>query len=122
VETSGITSFQTLGSAKRKQATTIRPHFIAEGAEPSYAVEARYDFNTAEPSLTLPTVTASPGTWGNGLWGTTFVWGTGGTTPYAEVRGAQGIGSAVAIAWQTRCSVRTTLVGFDVAIRECGIY
>jgi len=122
VETSGVTAFGTMGSAKRKQVTTIRPHFLAEGAEPEYGVEARYDFDTSEPDLTLSTVVASPGTWGNGLWGSTFVWGEGGYHPYTEVRGASGIGTAVAIAWQTRCSVRTTLVGFDMAVRECGMY
>lgn len=122
VNASGLTSYQTLGSSKRKQATTIRPHWLGEGAEPEYAVEARYDYDTSPIDLSPTAVVASPGTWGVGLWGSTFVWGTGTATAYSDVRGAEGIGSAIAIGWKARSSVRTTLVGFDVAIRECGMY
>lgn len=121
VQVSGLTSFQSVGSVKRKKVETIRTHFRTEGAAPEYAVEARYDYDTADITATVQAIVAVGDVWDVGVWDTAL-WQPGGTKAYSEVRGATGIGSSIAIGYVFECRTQTTLIGFDIAVRECGMY
>ena len=116
-----LTSFQSLGSIRRKQIQEIRPRMISQGAAPGYGVEARYDFD----SSTISATPSDPSTEGIAVWDTA-VWDTdvwpGVDTPVGDRRGATGSGVHMAVAFRGRVNARLTLMGFDVTWTEGGIF
>jgi hypothetical protein len=89
----------------------IRPVFISTEA-PAYGVQARFDYNLSE--VLVPTVPGSPPNpawdvshWDNALWGGTNV-------ETESVRGATGMGRAMAVGMNCSSVVDTILIRFDV--------
>jgi hypothetical protein len=112
IQYSGMTSFQNLGSGRKKQVQMIRPLFLGMSTDPSFSVNARYDFDDTE----LDPASASTGTaggWDSGVWDTA-VWGDD-YSPTMAVRGASGLGTHVSVVWTGAATDRTVLVGFDVS-------
>lgn len=106
-----LTATTDLGLPAQKQVGMIRPLILSEGGEPSVAVEARYRYSQTE----LDPVSLVSGTgdvWDSGLWDVAL-W-AGQYTPSQPVRGATGMGTAVAIAIRGTSVSRTVLVGLDV--------
>jgi hypothetical protein len=117
VQYAGIGAFLNLGNSRQKQAKLCRAHFLGQSTSPSFAVEARYDFDLTE----LAPVSPSPGLgslWDTGVWDTA-VWG-GDYSPSSQVRGLIGIGVNVAMAWRGAAVDRTILMGFDVGFTQGG--
>jgi hypothetical protein len=118
IDYSGISAFQNLGSGRQKQVHLIKTYFLSESQAPSFAVNARYDFNLTE----LDAVTLAPASgavWDTAVWDTD-VWG-GAYAPSSAVRGASGMGANVAIAWRGSASSRTVLTGFELSLSIGGM-
>ena len=95
----------------------LKPKFLAESAEPAFAIEARYGYDMTELAPVSGGVAGSSA-WGSAVWGES-VWG-GGYTASAPLRGGSGMGADVAIAIRGQATGRTVLVGFDVAYETGG--
>lgn len=117
VQYAGLSAFQNLGSARKKQIQNIRPYFLGESSNPTYEVAARYDFDLSELSPVTP-VAGSGDVWDTGVWDTAL-W-SGDYAPSMAVRGAIGSGVHAAIAWRGAAVARTVLWGFDVEYSEGG--
>lgn len=121
VDWSGVTSFQSLGSLRRKQIQEIRPRMLTDGAAAGYSVEARYDFDTSEIA-TAPTDPTTEGvaTWDSAIWDTS-VWPAV-DSPFGSRRGATGSGTHMAVAFRGRSNAKTTIMGWDVTWTEGGLF
>ena len=113
-----LTGSADLGSARRKRINMIRPLFVTDGTPPSYAVEARYDFDQSEISTTLTAESVDGFVYGTSSYDV-GVWGTGVGTAGRFV-GSYGFGSRVGIALSLSTTSRATLTGFDVLYTEGG--
>jgi hypothetical protein len=118
VQYAGLSSFQNLGSIRRKQIQVIRGTFLGESTTPSYKMAARYDFDMTDLATVAPGV-GGGNTWDSAVWDTA-TWG-GQFAPSTSARGACGHGVSAAISWRGAASGRTILVGFDVAYTSGGI-
>lgn len=113
-----LSAFTNLGSQRQKRVGTIAPSIISTTAGVSYDVAARWDYDLTE----LSTVTAGdPGTnvWDTAVWDTA-IWGG----PYQSsrrVRGATGMGVAVAIAMRGTAAARVSIAGVDVTYTQGGL-
>jgi hypothetical protein len=112
---SGITAFQAMGSARRKQIQQIRPRMWRQGSTPGYVVQARYDFDT-DAATAAPAPAADVARWDSAVWGTSTWPET--DNPCGGWRGATGSGAYAAIAFAGQSDARITLVGFDVKWTE----
>ncbi len=118
IQFSGISSFQNLATGSKKRVHMIRPHFMSQSSAPTFAVEARFDFDLTEVGAV--TLEASSGAaWDVGLWDEA-IWG-GAYAGSSELRGASGMGSNVAIAWAGASVDRTVLTGFEMSFSEGGM-
>lgn len=119
VEWSGIMAFRDYGSpAAYNRAHFIRPVFMAEQA-PSYNVEARYDYNISEATAAPDPATPSGALWDAAIWDVDL-WG-GDFQIVDNLRGAAGIGRAIAIAINGRSASKTTLIRFDLLADSGGV-
>jgi hypothetical protein len=113
-----ITAFSDLGEPAQKQVQLLRPLLKAEGTTPSVSVNARYEYNTDE----LDPVALIFGTEGS-LWDVAEwdvdMW-SGDLPPVSPVRGATGMGTAVAVAVRGTSTTRTVLVGVRVLFTSGG--
>lgn len=122
IEFSLLTSFQALGTRKRKRVRLIRPVLLSESTNQVFSVAARYDFNLFDAVfLPTPSLATIPGSssWDTGLWDSAL-W-AGEYIPSKDVRGTTGIGTDVAVALRGSADSRTVLVGFDVVFDVGGI-
>lgn len=101
----------------------IRPQFLSAG-QPSYATEARYDFDLESGGMTVydngSVTTAGGAAWAVATWGTAL-WGSSSYAPDAEVMGADGMGRFTAIALEGRSVYATTLLGFTIMLDSGGL-
>jgi hypothetical protein len=120
IEWSLLTSFQNIGSARKKMLHFIRPHFLTDGTAPNVAVRAQYDFNLGEIDSSQPYAMplSAGGLWDTGLWDTA-VWGSG-ADAVSRVGGGVGLGTSVAISLRGSSRSTTTLAGFDCAVEQGG--
>lgn len=118
VQWSLLSSFQTLGNARFKRVQLIRPTLLSEGAQPNYAVQARYRYDFAEAPSVSGTVRASGSAWDAGLWDVAR-W-AGEYQASQSLGGATGLGTEVAIAVRGQATSRTVLVGMDIAFDQGG--
>lgn len=96
----------------------IRPVFLASQA-PSYAVEARYDYNLSEV-LAVPTPPVFSGAvWDSGIWDLSL-WG-GDLSEIENPVGGAGIGRNVAVAINGSSSTETILVRYDLMYSVGGL-
>ena len=89
----------------------IRPVFLAS-AQPTYQVQIRYDYNISEvftPGLAAPPTGVL---WDVGIWDVD-IWGSA-VFEIESVRGASGIGRAMAVGLSMQTSVETTLIRYDI--------
>lgn len=93
-----------------KQTQYIRPVFLSQ-APPSYAVEARYDYNINPLTLSVAPATLSAALWDAAVWDGAL-W-AGDFTPVQSVSGASGMGRAIAIGIQGTSGARTILIRYD---------
>jgi len=116
IEWSGLSVFRDYGSAgSNNRAHFIRPVFMAQQA-PSYSVEARYDYNIAEATAAPDAASSSGSLWDVALWDV-GLW-EGEFQIVDGVKGAAGIGRAIAIAINGRSASETTLLRFDLALEN----
>lgn len=96
----------------------IRPVFLASQA-PSYAVEARYDYNLSEV-LAVPSAPVFSGAvWDSGIWDLSL-WG-GDLIEIESPVGGSGIGRNVAVAINGNSSAPTILVRYDLMYKSGGL-
>lgn len=119
VESVVLTNFQSFGSANKKMVRIIRPLFVTQGATPAVHAFARYDFDTADVSGSLPAATPADDAWDSGTWDDAEWNSRFGT--FSAVQGATGIGSAVAVGAHLSTQDYCVLVGFDLAWEEGGL-
>ena len=128
IEFSGLTSSQNYGTPRLKQIHLIRPLFLSSSPSLSYAVEARYNFNSAEiGSITAQQLpSAAQSLWDAALWDAA-VWGGEANPGYSSgdtamrLFGTTGLGSHAAIAFRGSAADRLTLVAFDVVYSMGGV-
>lgn len=113
IKFSVLSAFQSLESpAQYKKVQLIRPDFVSLG-EPTYTVQARYDYNQSEVVQTATPPLAGDSTWGTGVWGEAF-WATGQQTEYSSITGAWGTGRYVAVAMTGSSREATEFIGWDL--------
>jgi len=112
-----LTSFQNLGSGKKKQVHFIRPIITSDGV-PNYQAVARYDYDiSAQGALGAP-VLAGGSLWDVALWDS-GIWG-GDYNESQQISDAAGIGAHVAIGLRGSSNGKTIVVGFDVSYDVLG--
>lgn len=118
VEWSLLSSFQNLGSPRKKRVQMIRPIILSETSGPAYAAEAKYDFDFGEAQPPASSGSTGDlwdaGLWDSARWAAEFI-------ASQQIRGASGMGSHVAVAARGAASARTILVGFDVLFDQGGV-
>lgn len=118
VDWSLLTSFSTMGTARRKRVVLLRPLVISEATDADYEAQARYDYDQTE----VDEVAFTPG--GEGTWDTAEwdedVWG-GEYFANSSARGGAGVGGAVAVAVRGTALARTVYVGCDVTFQVGGL-
>lgn len=119
IEWSGLSVFQEYGEiGKYKITQFIRPVFLAAQA-PSYAVEARYDYNLSEV-LSVPAAPDLSGSvWDVGIWDSAL-WG-GDLVEVEKPVGGSGIGRNIAVAINGSSSSETILVRYDLMYTTGGL-
>lgn len=113
-----ISAFSDLGSPGQKQVQMLRPLIRTDGAPPSVSLNARYQYDTTELGAVDLALATTGSVWDVAVWDAD-VWG-GATLPSAPVRGATGMGSAVAVAIRGTAIARTVLVGIEVVYTSGG--
>ncbi len=114
IDWSVLTAYSTMGApAQYKRVQYIRPMFVAN-ADPSFNVNARFDFDITETDSPPSFTGGSSALWDSltALWDTS-TWG-GSIKASDNPRGATGIGRNVAISLRGRTGEATVLVAFDV--------
>lgn len=113
-----LSAFSNMGSQRQKRVASLAPSIISTGGAVSYDIAARWDYDLSE----LSTVTA--GNAGTNVWDTatwdTAIWGG----PYQanrSVRGASGMGVAVAVAMRGTAITRTIIAGVDCMYEQGGL-
>ncbi len=112
IDWSALSVFQEYGEVGRYKITQfIRPVFLA-AQSPSYAVEARYDYNLSEvlPPPAAPSFSGSVwdvGVWDAALWGGDFI-------EIEKPVGGSGIGRNIAVSINGSSSAPTILVRYDL--------
>lgn len=113
-----LTGYRPLNGGGHGRGQFIRPMLVASNA-PSYSVEARYDFDIADPLVNInDPAELTTSSWGTALWGS-GVWGAPKPSPQATTFGAMGIGRFSAIALTMETNAKTTLMGF-IAMHDKG--
>lgn len=113
-----LTGFTNLGTANKKRLHWVRTSFQSDSAPPTYAIEARVDWDIREV-LSAPSASANTNaTWDSAIWDAA-VWG-GDYGPTQGIRGLAGIGSRVALAIKGESTGRTVLTEFEVSYDEGG--
>jgi hypothetical protein len=118
---SALQTFQEQGAPGHyKRTHFIRPVFLASEA-PSFAVEARYDYNLSE---VLPAPQSSVGLgylwdaaislWDLATWGGEFV-------VVQDIVGASGMGRTIAVGLNGSSAVETILVRYDIMVDQGGM-
>ncbi len=115
IEFSMLTSFQ--GNAQKKRVQWIRPHFISSRS-PAFAVQARYDYDLSENNQIVEASPGSAALWDQAIWDNAQ-W-VGGIEASESLRGATGIGQAVAIALRGEVTDRAVLAAIDVIYEPGG--
>ncbi len=118
VEWALISAFSDLGTPSQKQVQMLRPLIRTDGAPPSVSLQARYQYDTSELGPVALALATTGSVWDVAVWDTD-VWG-GESLPSAPVRGATGMGSAVAVAIRGTAITRTVLVGIEVVYTSGG--
>lgn len=114
-----LTSFLPLSSpAVYKHVSLIRPDFLSNG-EPSYTIEARYDYNAAEVTPQTAPPFISEGAWDVGEWDIAM-WDSDSQQSYTGLRGGWGYGRYVALAMIGESREETRLLGWDVVYTTGG--
>lgn len=116
---SALSVFQEYGEVGQYKITQfIRPVFLAAKA-PSYAVEARYDYDLSEV-LPVPSSSSvgSGSLWDVGVWDTA-VWG-GDLTEIEKPVGGSGIGRNIAVTINGSSAVTTILARYDLMFTSGG--
>jgi hypothetical protein len=119
IEFSLLTSFQDLGTPRKKRLNLVEPVFASDTSVPQYQVQARFDFDQTEAETPTDSVTPGANTWDTGLWDTA-VWG-GDYMVTQSVDGLVGLGRRVALAVKGNTTSRTVIVGFMVNYDEVGL-
>jgi hypothetical protein len=118
IEWSALSVFQEYGEIGRyKISQFIRPVFLAAQA-PSYAVEARYDYNLSEVLPVPSSPVFSGSVWDSGIWDSAL-WG-GDVIEVENPTGASGIGRNVAVAINGSSSAATILIRYDLMFTTGG--
>jgi hypothetical protein len=111
-------AFSNYGVSRLKRVSFMRPLILSEGSLPSYNVEARYDYDTNEPSPVDLVLATTGAAWDSATWDVD-VW-NGLSPPSIDARGTLGIGSAVAVAMRGQSLARTIVVSVDVGYTAGG--
>jgi hypothetical protein len=101
-----------------KRVQLLRPQFIAE-IQPTYLVEARYDFDLSAIYQSPSPGFTNIGLWDIGQWDVSL-WG-GGYTVDQPSRGAVGTGRHVAVVLRGESSGPTVYIGTDIAYNSGGL-
>lgn len=118
IDWSTLSVFQEYGEVGLyKISQFIRPVFLASAA-PSYAVEARYDYNLSEVLPPPAATPASGSVWDVGLWDVAL-WG-GDLFEVESPVGASGIGRNIAIAINGSSTSPTILIRYDLMYTSGG--
>ncbi len=113
-----LTSFQNLGSARKKRVHEIRPHILAQTLQPQYNARARFDFDTSALAAVTGTGNPTGSVWDTAVWDQA-TW-QGDYSETEQVSGSTGIGVNVAIAIKGNANSKTVLAGFDILYEEGG--
>lgn len=118
IEWSGLTTFQEMGSARKKRIAIIRPIYrsaipVASQAEP------RYDFDITGIAAPPALDTGAVGIWDAARWNQA-VWASE-PTAVSRYVGATGIGTLVAIGFRGVSDASVVLGGFDVLFDQGGV-
>ena len=119
IQWSLLTSFQNLETPTWKRVQIIRPRILSQGGSVAFKAFARYDWDMTEPPPVTGSVATGANLWDSGLWDVAVYGGAYNTT--AQVNGASGIGSTVAIAIRGASSSRMTITGIDVSFDQGGM-
>jgi hypothetical protein len=112
IEFSLLTVYMDYGlGASNKIVQLVRPTFIAE-AQPSYSIQARFDYNLLELIANAPATVPVGDVWDVGVWDTAL-WG-GEALTFNQLSGAAGIGRAIGVAVRGQASSETTLIRVDI--------
>jgi hypothetical protein len=114
-----LTSFQNLGTAKKKRLHWVKTTFLSDSAPPNYSIEARYDWNTSEVANAPSSPSAGGSTWDSAIWDSA-TWATD-YGPTNTLRGLVGSGSRVALAVKGASTGRTVLEEFEVSYSVDGV-
>lgn len=119
IEWSTLSVFQEYGEVGKYKITQfIRPVFLA-AQSPSYAIEARYDYNLSEV-LPPPAASVSSGSvWDSGIWDAAL-WG-GDLIEIEKPVGGSGIGRNIAVAINGSSFSPTILVRYDLMFTTGGL-
>ena len=115
-----MTSFQSLGSARKKRLHFAKPYFMTDGTRPGYMTQARWDFDLSEIGVT-PAAANDPNSsrWDVGVWDVSK-WNDG-VDIAGGFDGATGMGTHVALILVGTSRTNTTLAGIDAAFDVGGI-
>lgn len=109
-----LTSYLTMGTpAQFKRNKLIRPTFVGT-SEPTFAVEAYYDFLTRVPLDIEGDDEQAEDTWGTGLWDDA-IWSGDDVYPFSGPRGGSGVGRTMAIGLSGAAYEDLYLASIDVA-------
>ena len=113
-----VGAFSNMGAARQKRVSLMRPIIISDGANPSYAIQARYDCDVTGIDVSALITLPSSSAWDSVVWNQ-FEW-AGVNPPLLMPSGAVGMGSSVAVCMRGQSLGRTVIVGVDVAWQQGG--
>ena len=112
IQWSLLTSFQDLGTPKKKRVQWIRPYVNSQAVAPTYQAVARYDFDTSAQGPVAGGSGSIATAWDSAKWDSD-IW-SGDYVPTDGISGGTGIGSFVAIGVRGTATSKTVLAGIDV--------
>ena len=119
IEWNMLTAFAHLQNpASYKRCQYIRPMFVG-GGEPSFFVQAQYDYDLSEHGEVPPITETTAGQWDDAIWNQ-GIWG-GNVSASDNPRGANGMGRHIAVYLTGRSAFPTTLIAFDMSYDVGGL-
>lgn len=112
-----ITAYQNGGNGRQKQIQMIRPTFLGDSGQPTYAAEARYRYSFSEVGA-INGAAVGGNTWDSGTWDSSSWGGDYGAT--SRVTGAAGMGPEFAVALKGTSRSRTVLANIDLLVTQGG--
>jgi len=114
-----ISAFSEMDSSRRKIVRLISPDFMTQGDAPSYGVDAVYNFDISDATLSEYQQISSGSFWDSGKWDTA-TWGSG-VGIAGDNLGTAGVGSHIAIRMSGHSQSRTVIAGAQVFWETGGV-